>query len=158
LLLATPPGVFSRVVPWLVLAGSAALVVQPALMAWRSGSRQPAPGWLFAWVALLSLYGGYFGAGAGIMLLAVLLWYDPRVPHANALKNMLAGAAVVASAVLFVVTQTIAWNAVVPLAAGLLVGSLVGPGVARRLPAAAVRWTAAALGVALAIDLWIHPG
>lgn len=158
LLLATPPGVFTRVVPWLVLAGSAALVLQPALTA-RHDTSAASDRLLLPWIALLSVYGGYFGAGSGIMLLAVLLvLHDARVPQANAVKNMLVGAAAVASAIVFAVSGPVVWSAVGPLAAGLVIGSLAGPVVARHLPAGAIRWGAAALGVALAVDLWVNPG
>ncbi|WP_375480225.1 sulfite exporter TauE/SafE family protein [uncultured Jatrophihabitans sp.] len=159
LLVATPPGVFGKVVPWLVLIGSAVLVAQPAITARRGARHSSGDAALLAWVAVLCVYGGYFGAGSGIMLLAaLLLFHDPRLPHANALKNMLVGAGALASAVLFVFARPVVWSAVGPLAAGLFLGSLVGPLAARQLPAAAVRWTAAILGVALAVDLWVHPG
>ncbi len=168
LLLVTPPGVFVHVVPWLVLAGAAALLAQPMITARRGvsgvrASEPPSPGRatapaLLGWVAALSVYGGYFGAGSGIMLLAALLvLHDPRLPEANAVKNMLVGAAAVASAAVFVAAGPVWWSAAAPLAAGLLVGSLAGPAVARHVPAAVVRWTAATLGVVLAVELWTHP-
>jgi uncharacterized membrane protein YfcA len=162
LLLVTPPGTFTRVVPWLVLGGSVTLLAQPALTARRVGSARTgrhASRSLLGWVIVLSIYGGYFGAGSGMMLLAALLVLDdPRLPHANAVKNMLIGAAALASAVVFVAAGPVAWAAVAPLASGLLLGSFMGPVAARRLPATAVRWVAAALGVALAVELWINPG
>jgi len=162
-LLATPPGLFTRMVPVLVLAGSVALVAQPVVMA-RRRTRGRANGGaagvaLGVWVGVLSVYGGYFGAGSGIMLLAVLLiLHDPRLPQANAVKNMLIGAGALASAAVFVVSGPVVWSAVGPLAAGLVLGSLAGPAAARHLPAATVRWAAAGLGVILAVELWIHPG
>jgi uncharacterized protein len=159
LLLHTPPGVFARVVPWLVLAGSAALLLEPVITARRGGYSEFPERVLFIWIAALSVYGGYFGAGSGIMLLAVLLLlHDRRLPRANAIKNMLVGAGAVVSAVVFVVAGPVVWSAVVPLAAGLFVGSLAGPVAARHLPAAVIRWGAALLGVALAIELWVRPG
>lgn len=163
LLLVTPPGAFTRVVPWLVLAGSVALLAQPAITARRGapaalGDRRPRRA-LLPWIAALSVYGGYFGAGSGIMLLAALLVFeDARLPHANAVKNMLVGACAICSAAVFVATGRIDWAAAAPLAAGLLLGGFVGPRVVRRLPARAVRWGAAVLGVALAVELWVHPG
>jgi uncharacterized membrane protein YfcA len=162
LLLVTPPGIFARIVPWLVLAGSAALLAQPAITAGRDPGRRAdgrSAGWaLLAWVAALSIYGGYFGAGSGIMLLAALLvLHDERLPRSNAVKNMLVGAGAVASAVVFVVAGPVVWSAAAPLAAGMLIGGLLGPPAARHLPERAVRWAASGLGVALAVELWLHP-
>jgi uncharacterized membrane protein YfcA len=103
---------------------------------------------------VISVYGGYFGAGSGVMLLVVaLILIDARMPVANAVKNMLVGAAVVASAVLLIAVEPVVWSAVIPLACGTFVGSLCGPVVARRLPAWVVRWVVAALGLVLAVVL-----
>lgn len=158
LLLATPPGTFARVVPFLVGAGSLVLLAQPWLRA-RSRRRQrdtirPT----LVGVGMLSVYSGYFGAGSGVLLLALLLvLVDERMPQANAGKNMLLGACGFASAAVFIVMGSVEWGVVAPLAVGLFVGSLVGPLVVRRLPASAVRWAAAVLGLGLAARLWLHP-
>ena len=160
LLLATPAGVFGRVVPFLVAAGSLALLAQPWLAArrrWQADAgwgRLLLPGGLVA----LSVYNGYFGAGSGVLLLALLLMTaDPLLPAANALKNMLVGAASIVSAVLFAVLTHVDWAAVGPLAAGLFGGSLAGPWVARRLPPGVLRWLVAVSGLALAVRLWFAP-
>jgi len=160
LLLVTPPGVFTRVVPFLVAAGSLALLGQPWLAArpsWR-----PDAGWgrllLPCGLVLLSCYNGYFGAGSGVLTLALLLLTtEPRLPIANALKNMAVGAATITSAALFVLATRVDWAAVAPLALGLFVGSLAGPWVARRMPPAVLRWLVALSGLALAVHLWLDP-
>jgi uncharacterized membrane protein YfcA len=164
LLLGTSAGVFGRVVPFLVAAGSVALLLQPRIAARPTrpagqpgGSRASAlllPCGLFA----LSVYNGYFGAGSGVLLLALmLLTTEPVLVNANALKNMLVGAATITSAILFAVLTHVDWPAVGPLAAGVFAGSLVGPRVARRLPPALLRWLVALTGFALAIHLWLSP-
>jgi len=160
LLLRTPPGVFGRVVPFLVVAGSLALLFQPWLAArpsWRADAgwgRLLLPGGLLA----LSVYSGYFGAGSGVLVLALLmLTTEPALVGANALKNMVVGAATATSAVLFAVLTRIDWPAVAALALGLFAGSLAGPWVARRLPPGILRWLVALTGLALAIRLWIDP-
>ena len=89
-----------------------------------------------------------------MVLAAVLVSGEPHLPRANALKNMLLGASAVASAVVFVVAGPVDWSAVAPLAAGLFVGSLVGPVVARRVPERVIRHAVAVLGLALAVRLW----
>jgi uncharacterized protein len=159
LLLTTPPGLFSRVVPYLVAAGSVALLLQPALTARVGTHRRARTVTLVPLVALLSIYSGYFGAGAGPLFLAVLLvLVDDRLPEANARKNMLNGACTVTAAVVLAAAGPVPWAAVAPTAVGMFAGSTVGPVVARRLPAAAVRWAVAGLGLALAVRLALAPG
>ena len=144
-LLVTPSGVFVRLAPFLVALASLAMLVQPWLTA--RTPRESGRLRLLTWplIGLVSIYSGYFGAGSGIMLLAVLLvLVDNRVPEANAIKNMLLGAATLASAVVFVVAGPVDWTAVVPLAAGLFAGSAAGPVIARRVSPRALRWTSPA--------------
>jgi uncharacterized protein len=159
LLLSTPSGVFARVVPFLVAAGSLALLFEPRLTAWhqrRAGQNRKVA--LPAGLAALSLYNGYFGAGAGVMILTLLLvLVDRRIPTANALKNTLLGATSVVSATIFALCGSVNWSAAGPLALGMLAGSRVGPLVARRLPADVLRWIIVVLGISLGIYLWLHP-
>jgi uncharacterized membrane protein YfcA len=158
LLLATPPGAFARVAPFLVLMGGVGLVAQPWLTARRSRHPRAA---LLTWPAVgaVGVYAGYFGAGSGILLLtAVLVFLEARLPEANALKNLLVGATALAAAAVLVLTAPVDWWAVAPLAAGMFGGSLLGPLVARRIPAAALRWSLVVLSVVLAVELWCHPG
>lgn len=156
LLLSTPPGVFTRVVPFLIAAGSLALLAQPCL---RSADTARGDRWfLCTGVMALSVYNGYFGAGTGVLLLALTLaTTDTSLARANALKNMLVGAASIAAAVLFAVVSPVDWTAVIPLAIGQFVGSTLGPKIARRLPPALLRWLVALLGLAFAARLWFAP-
>ncbi len=156
LLLLTPPGAFRQVVPFLVAIGSLALLFQPALPALNQRHARKRTAARVAGLLLVSAYGGYFGAGSGIMTLALLLMtVEQRIVTANALKNMLIGAAAVVSAVIFVVLGPVDWPVVVPLGAGMFAGSLIGPRLARRIPANLLRWLVALLGLGLAIKLWI---
>jgi uncharacterized membrane protein YfcA len=157
LLLATPPGVFARVVPFLVALGSVVLLLQPVILSWRRGG-ELGVGTLGVLVALVSVYSGYFGAGSGVMLLAAVLFYESRVPQANAVKNVVVAATCAAAAVVLILTAPVPWASVVPLAAGLLVGSAIGPVLVRRMPGSAVRWLAATLGFGLAVYLWFQAG
>ncbi len=160
LLLSTPSGVFGRVVPFLLVFASLGLLLQPRLSAWQEkhsggSNRVLLSGGLFA----VSLYNGYFGAGAGVMVLALLLLTaDRNMARANALKNMLVGVATVFSAAAFILFGPVEWTAAVPLAIGLFVGSMVGPAVARRIPANVLRWLVALTGLGLAVQLWVAPG
>jgi uncharacterized protein len=159
LLLTTPPGVFARLVPFLLAGGSVALAAQ----GWVRGAASAhlgrvTPVLVGTGLFLASLYNGYFGAGSGVLTLVLLLvLVDPRFVHANALKNMLIGAACVVSAVTFTLSGRVRWPAVLPLALGLFVGSLLGPPVARRLPSWLLRWAVALMGAGFAIRLWVAP-
>lgn len=160
LLVLTPARGFGRIVAPLVLLGSLALVAEPRLRAWQARRGQALPPYvLFAAMFLLGLYNSYFGGGSGIlMLLTLLLTAEAELLRANAVKNMLVGVAAVVGAAAFALAVSIRWSAVVPLGAGLFVGSLIGPVVARRLPTDVLRWAVALTGVALAVDLVLNPG
>jgi uncharacterized membrane protein YfcA len=160
LLLSTPAGAFERVVPALIAIASLALVLQPRLTAWRGRRpRSPRRRPLAAGLLPVALYNGYFGAGAGVMTLTLLLAaVEPRLPVANALKNMLVGAATLVSAAIFALTGSVDWPASASLALGMLVGSNLGPRLVRRVPGGALRVLIALLGIALAVQLALHPG
>lgn len=161
LLLSTPAHVFARVVPFLVASAALALLLQPQLSAWRRDHVIMGKGQFLFPLGLfaLSAYNGYFGAGAGVMVLAlVLILVDQDFAKANALKNMLVGAASVVAAVAFIFFGPVRWTAVVPLAVGLFFGSTLGPLIARRIPGNWLRVLVALTGIGLAVRLWIAPG
>jgi len=158
LLLSTPPGAFGRVVPFLVAAGSIVLLLQPRLSALRGTQDQTSTPVLLAGLAPVSVYSGYFGAGSGVMTLSLLLLaVDQHLARANALKNMLVGTTAVTSALIFIIFSPVDWAAVVPLGAGMFAGSMIGPRLARHIPASVLRWLVALLGIGLAVKLWIAP-
>jgi uncharacterized protein len=160
LLLATPAGTFTRVVPFLVAAGSLTLLLRPGATAARGEAGHGAGRLLLpCGVIALSVYNGYFGAGSGVMLLALMLAAtEPGMARANALKNMLVGAASIASALTFTLLARIDWAVVAPLAAGMLAGSTAGPVVARHMPPGLLRWLVALTGLGLAFRLWVTGG
>ena len=151
LLLATPRGVFDWVVPFLVGSASLLLIAQPRVSRWqRSRPRRGTAPAVMAGVAGVSVYSGYFGAGAGILILAVLLVLAERdLPRANALKNVVLMIADLAPAVIFALFGPVDWLAAIALAAGSLVGGMVGPHITRRAPGAALRVGIALCGFAL---------
>jgi hypothetical protein len=156
LLVSTSSGAFERVVPFLVVAGSLVLLAQPRLDARAGGRGQGSTPALVSGLVPVSLYNGYFGAGAGVMTLALMLFTaDPQLPRANALKNVLVGVATLASAVVLVSLRGIDWHAVVPLGIGMFAGSTIGPRVARRVPADVLRWVVGLFGVGFAVQLFI---
>ncbi|HEY8318848.1 MAG TPA: sulfite exporter TauE/SafE family protein [Amnibacterium sp.] len=152
LLILTPSRAFDRIVPFLLATGAITLLLQPLIA--RSQARRGA-GTNRAAVVLAgagtAVYNGYFGAGAGILMIAVLLLgTEPVLPRANALKNVILLAADVLPAILFAFTGGVVWAAVWPLGIGALLGGLIGPSVARRVPADALRILIASSGLALA--------
>jgi uncharacterized protein len=158
LLLVTPPGVFARVVPFLVAGGSLLLAVQPALMKLHERRDRRRALLRLALIGAVSVYGGYFGAGSGVMLLAVILiLVDSGIPRANAIKNVLFGVISLVAATVFIARGPVLWGAVLPLSGGLLIGSALGPVIIRQLAPSLVRWIASAFGFTLAIYLWLRP-
>ena len=165
LLLVTPPGAFAHVVPFLIAGGSLALIAEPWLRGLRPAraTREPGVGRrrdavLMIALSLLASYGGYFGAGSGVLTLALLLvLVDRDLPTANALKNMTNGAITLPAGVLLAIFGPVHWAAAAPMAAGALVGSRMGPAVTRALPRIVTRWSVALLGMGLAVWLWVKP-
>jgi uncharacterized membrane protein YfcA len=160
LLLVTPSGVFEKVVPVLVGGAAAVLLFQPRIRAavlrrpGREGAERDAGPLVLAGLLAVGVYGGYFGAAAGVMLLALLLVALPvSLLQGNALKNVLLGLSNAVAAVAFAFFAPVEWWAVLPLALGALVGSRLGPVVARLLPATALRVGIALAGFGLATVL-----
>jgi uncharacterized membrane protein YfcA len=152
LLLAAPAASFSFTVPWLIAGASAAILLprrSPTV-----GSRnhhQPA---MLAGTALIGGYGGYFGAAAGVLMLALILaMTDDTLPRANAAKNVLSGFSNAVAAVAFILLGPVRWLAVLPLAIGFLVGGRLGPIIVRKVPPTPLRVTIAMAGIGLAIVL-----
>ena len=154
LLLVTPSGAFVRVVPWLIGGASVAILIQraPHRLARIEGRRAT---WaLSVGVFLITLYGGYFGAAAGVLLLALLLSTGGEsLARSNAMKNLVLGLANAVASVAFIAFGPVRWSAVVPLALGFLVGGRLGPLVVRRAPAGPLRVLIACAGLALAVHL-----
>lgn len=160
LLLGTPSSAFERVVPWLIALGSVLILAREPLrrlVAQRpprgDGLRAKLP--LACAVLVVGLYGGYFGAAAGVLMLAVLsLSASEPLPVTNAVKNIATGAANVTAAVAYAFLAPVDWTAATALGLGCLVGSRVGPVIVRRLPEAPLRIAIALAGLGLAFSLW----
>jgi uncharacterized membrane protein YfcA len=163
LLLATPPGAFERIVPFLIAAASAAILVQrpprelAAEGAAHAGGRPRRLPWaLIAGTFAISVYGGYFGAAAGVLMLAMfLLVTGEGVPISNALKNVVLVVANGVAALGYVLFADVDWPSALPLAIGFLVGGRLGPSVVRRVPQTPLRRLIAIAGLGLAMHLGI---
>jgi uncharacterized membrane protein YfcA len=153
LLLALPSSVFDAVVPALIL-------LAVALMTFRPKPAQAARNHTVAATAsafLTGIYGGYFGAAQGVILLAVLrLCFADDLQKLNALKNVLAGVANAVAALLFVFfAPHIAWGAAALIAVGSIGGAQLGAHVGRRLPEEVLRRIVIVVGTVVAIVLWV---
>lgn len=153
LLLSIPSDGFERVVP--ILLGFSAIVI---LLPHRAdaGARRSTTHTVLLGVAIFAIcvYGGFFGAAAGVLLLATFLRTGSQsLAHANATKNVVLGVANATAAVVFIVFAPVDWVAVVPVAVGCLIGSRLGPVVVRRAPATPLRLLIAVAGLALAVKL-----
>lgn len=142
LLLALPPGVFEAIVPWLILLTCALVGLQPWLARWlrRHHSEDAGPRVHLGRVTtlmtgLVGVYGGYFGAGSGVMMVAVLgLGTDIELRVINGLKTMSLMVGNVIAGLIFAVVADVDWWAAALLAGGSVVGGYVGARIGRRLP------------------------
>ena len=150
LLLRTPADTFEKIAPWLIAAASLSILLRPRV----HQDEHARPGVLAAGVFLIAIYGGYFGAAAGVMALALMLVATgDTLARSNALKNVVLGIANAVAAVGFAVLGPVEWAAVVPLAAGLLAGGRLGPVVVRHSNATLLRVVIGLAGLALAVKL-----
>jgi hypothetical protein len=164
LLLLTPPGAFERLVPVLIAGASAAILVQrpPRELAVEGALGQAHhpgrdPRWLPAGVFAIGIYGGYFGAAAGVLMLAMfLLGTGEGVPRSNALKNVVLGLANSVAALGYVLFASVAWASALPLAIGLFIGGSLGPRIVRVVPQTALRRVIALAGLGLAVVLGVQ--
>jgi uncharacterized protein len=155
LLLRLPSDVFKTIVPALILLATVLLAVQPRLTRWVASRRAHDArdvGWVpLVLVYMTGVYGGYFGAGQGIILLATLAVFVPDdLQRSNAVKNVLAGVVNGVAAVFFIIFAHVAWEAVVLIAIGSVVGGTLGSRYGRRIPSNILRIGVVILGLAVA--------
>lgn len=165
LLLGLPPGVFEAVVPYLILFTCLLVGVQPRVAAWLRARHERRHGEVLAerrhmspattaFATVTGVYGGYFGAGAGVMMVAVLgLGTDLEMRIVNGLKTLSLMVGNIVAGLVFVVVAEPRWHVVALLAAGSLVGGYVGALIGRLLPDAVFRWAVVVAGVVAALLL-----
>jgi uncharacterized protein len=160
LLLTTSSATFRSLVPWLVLGASILFAVQPLLKRALGGTAHTPPrtrpillaGGTFA----ASVYGGYFGAGLGVMLLAILgLALPDSIVRTSGLRTALSILVNGVAAVVFLIHGGLAWEAVGLLAAGSLVGGWIGAQVALSIPAWALRAVVVVIGLVTVVKLLV---
>jgi len=162
LLLYTPQAVFDTIVPLLVLFATALMLVQNLRPRRVAGGGEAGSAWVlprstgFAVVLqfLVGVYGGYFGAGMGIMMLALLDRLGGADIHGmNGVKSVLSAAINAIATVAFVLARAIDYRVALIMAAGAIAGGLAGASWARRLKPVIVRWGVVAIGLALSAVL-----
>jgi uncharacterized protein len=159
LLLFLDPRVFRFLIPFLILGASLLLAVQDPLKDWirrrsaQRSSEKSAIGDAIVPVGLATVYGGYFGAGQSILILAVLgIFVDDTLQRLNALKQGISFASNIAAAVFFLFSGMVVWEAAVVMVVCAFAGGAAGGRFASRINAELLRWSVVFIG--LAIGIW----
>jgi uncharacterized membrane protein YfcA len=158
LLLVLPSALFKRIVIVLIVIALTLVVFQPRIAAFldtRSGSRRaevrPA---LWILVAATGIYGGYFGAAQGIILIAILgMLIRDELQRLNAVKNVLAGSVNLVASIVFLFATRIDWKIVGLIAAGSIIGGQLGATFGRRLNPRALRLVIVVVGAVALVRL-----
>jgi uncharacterized protein len=158
LLLRTSEKVFTEIVPFLILAASVLLAVQARLRNWLARRQEHGTGrsipeaWVFLPVFLCAIYGGYFGAGMSVILLALLaLLINDSLTRLNVLKQSIAFTTNITAALLFVFSGRVVWSVALVMMAGALLGGSLGGRLAGRVKPATLRWIVVALGFTVGV-------
>ncbi len=162
LLLVLPASAFERIVPILILVACGLVAVQPRLSAWvterraRLGhaTRQGGGPILIIGVYLTGIYGGYFGAAQGVILIALLaILVDDDLQRLNGLKNIIATSINAVAAIIFIAVAPVAWGPAILIAIGSTIGGQLGAVVGRRLSPIALRGAIIVVGTIVAVRL-----
>ncbi len=158
LLLNTTEKVFRELVPFLILAASALLAIQDPVRAWlnrraaQHGTTQFPETLASVPVGIAAIYGGYFGAGLSVIVLAMLgLTLEDSLTRLNALKQFIAFSTNIAAAIFFVFSGQVVWQIAVVMAVGALIGGSIGGRLAGKIKPATLRWIVVTIGVIVGI-------
>jgi uncharacterized membrane protein YfcA len=159
LLLAFPSSVFEKVIPFLVLTAVVLTLLRRRLserVAARGGRTDREGFVLVAAVFLTAVYGGYFGAAHGVILLALLgVFLNDDLQRLNAVKNVVAALVNTAAAILFILASDVRWSVAAVEAAGAIVGGQLGARFGRRLPPNVLRAAIVVIGVVVSAKLFL---
>jgi uncharacterized protein len=160
LLIRLPEKVFAHLVPWLLIVASTLLMAQRPLMRYLGAHRQanPSKSTLVSIVFfqfLVGIYGGYFGAGIGILMLSSLAFTGiPDIHRMNAVKSILAATMNGITAVILAYAGAVKWQYAIVMAVAAVIGGYAGARVGRRMPASFVRAIVVVIGFAVAAYSW----
>lgn len=155
LLLALPAEAFNTIVPVLILAGCVLVIFQPAIAQRvlaraerRGGAPEHGALWVWGLVMLTGVYGGYFGAAQGVILMAILgIGLQDSLQRLNGTKNVLAGLVNAVAALIFILVAEVNWAVAGLIAVGAVVGGQIGATVGRRLPPLVLRLVIVTVGL-----------
>jgi len=157
LLLKLPESAFNAIVPVLIGLGCILVLAQPWIsQRVKPPAEAPPHGSVWVWVLVYAagIYGGYFGAAQGVLLIAILgLGLAESLQRINATKNVLAGLVNAVAALVFILVTDVAWAAAGIIAAGSIIGGQLGATVGRRLPPPVLRGFVAVVGLVAIINL-----
>ena len=158
----TPPDLFERLIPALILFATCLFMIQEPLqrrfnLTALHNARSHWLSWTMLFQLVVGIYGGYFGAGIGIMMLAALsLMGHTDIHQMNGLKNLLAVAINGIAIVYLVFTDLIRWDDALLMAVGSIIGALIAAGTARRVGRSAVRHVVVAVGFTMALSMFLR--
>jgi uncharacterized membrane protein YfcA len=162
LLLYTSDAVFRKLIPWLILTAAVLLAFQDRMRNWvmarmsDAGHRRLNEAWSMALIFPAAVYGGYFGAGLGVMMLAVLgLVLEDSLTRLNALKQSLSFSINIAAAVFFLFSGQVVWSAAIVMAAGALAGGVLGGRMAGRIKPVMLRWIVVSIGLVVSLVYFV---
>lgn len=158
LLVYTNERIFSELVPYLILLAAGLLAVQGpvrALVVRRAklkGSAPASEAWAILPVGLAAIYGGYFGAGLSVIVLAVLgLVLDDSLTRLNALKQAISFSVNIAAAIFFLFSGKVIWIVALVMAVGALLGGVLGGRLAGKIQPSVLRWLVVTIGIVVAV-------
>lgn len=157
LLLKTGEKLFTDLVPFLILIASTLLAIQNPVRKWltrrqEQGAKAAPEFWAFFPVFLAAIYGGYFGAGLSVIILAVLgLVLNDNLTRLNAVKQGIAFAANIAAALFFVFSGKVNWIVALVMMVGALIGGSIGGKLASKVKPATLRWMVVTIGFTVGI-------
>lgn len=157
LLINTSPDLFARLVPWLVLAATVIFIWGNFIRKSGAQDRHIGLGTTYAAQFAIAIYGGYFGGGVGILMMAALGMAGLSVRIAGATKNVLAGVMNASAVALFVMSPLVDWHLVVPLGIGAIIGGVAGAWALQRVNETALKVAVACIGLALSVGLFLRP-
>ncbi|MHB1000447.1 MAG: sulfite exporter TauE/SafE family protein [Armatimonadota bacterium] len=158
LLLRTEERMFRTLVPFLILLASGLLALQDPMRAWLqrqtqvTGKQITHNTWVIIPIGLAAIYGGYFGAGLSVIVLAILgLVFEGSLTKLNALKQAISLTINVTAAIFFVFSGQVVWKAALVMAVGALIGGSIGGRLASRIKPSTLRWLVVTIGVVVAV-------
>lgn len=157
LLLNTGERLFRDLIPYLILLASGLLAIQGPVRTWitsrrGAGAAAPSEAWAMIPVGLAAVYGGYFGAGLSVIVLAVLgLVLDDSLTRLNALKQSVSFSVNVAAAIFFLFSGQVLWWVALVMAVGALAGGVLGGKLAGKIQPSVLRWLVVTIGIVVAV-------